>query len=81
MTELEVQKKVQNVLHESFEVPRDKFQDKSILFSEFELDSLDVADMIVDLEQQIGKKIDIKMFLQVKTLGDLYSVVHKYVEH
>lgn len=74
----EVKLQIQEILNQTFEIRMDLLQDDKMNFSELDLDSLDVADMIVALEQKTGTQIKITAFLNVKTMSDLYQAVSKY---
>jgi acyl carrier protein len=73
----DIKEKVQKVLHETFEIELDKLENDQLAFQDLGLDSLDIADMIVALEQETGKQIKITAFLGVKTMEDVYKVVSK----
>jgi acyl carrier protein len=74
---IDIKEKVQKVLHETFEIELDKLENDQLAFQDLGLDSLDIADMIVALEQETGKQIKITAFLGVKTMEDVYKVVSK----
>jgi acyl carrier protein len=74
----DIKEKVQKVLHETFEIELDKLENDQLAFQDLGLDSLDIADMIVALEQETGKQIKITAFLGVKTMEDVYKVVSKH---
>jgi acyl carrier protein len=75
---IDIKEKVQKVLHETFEIELDKLENDQLAFQDLGLDSLDIADMIVALEQETGKQIKITAFLGVKTMEDVYKVVSKH---
>ena len=68
--------KVNDILVNKFEIPEELVKDPSIQFQELNLDSLDVADMIVGIELATGEKVNIEEFRKVKTLEDVYNIVY-----
>ena len=78
-TKEELERIVNDVLEEEFEIPRDKLVRDAALFSDLELDSLDIVDLIVALEKAFGIKIRTdatQVFKDVRTLGDLYNAIY-----
>ncbi len=75
----EVTEQVNTLMHEVFEIPRDKLHADAKLFDDLSLDSLDAVDMMVHLEDKIGFKVDAEKFRNVRQLGDVYQVVTELV--
>ena len=75
-----IKNKIDEVLNEEFEIPLEKLKPDAALFTDLELDSLDIVDLIVALEKSFNIKIrteSAEAFRDVRTLEDLYSVVQK----
>ena len=71
---------INSVLENDFEIPREKLRPEAALFSDLELDSLDIVDLIVALEKAFGIKIRTdaaQSFRDVRTLGDLHAAVRE----
>lgn len=68
---------INEILSEEFELEADQLVETANVFDDLGLDSLDAADMLVLLEEKIGKKINGEDFMQVRTLGDIYTTVEK----
>ena len=66
---------VNQVLHEGFEIPLEKLHAQAHLFTDLELDSLDAIDLMVALEERTGKKVNIEVFKNARTMGDVYRMV------
>lgn len=49
--------------------------DENKTLKELGLDSLDVAEMCLELEDRFGVSIDISEFASLKTVADLYALV------
>ena len=78
-TREELEQIVNNVLEEEFEITQDKLLRDAALFSDLELDSLDIVDLIVALEKAFGIKIRTdatQVFKDVRTLDDLYNAIY-----
>ena len=67
--------KVNDVMRRGFEIPADKLIPSATLFEDLGLDSLDVVDMLVHLEENIGVKVDGEQIMKVRTLQDIYTLV------
>jgi acyl carrier protein len=77
---IDVEREVNKVIHEGFEVPFEKLQAGAHLFSDLELDSLDAIDLMVALEERTGRKVNIEVFKNARTLGDVYVMVGDLVK-
>ncbi len=66
---------VNDILHDRFEVPREKLVSTAMLKDDLQLDSLDFVDMMVVLEEKVGGTIPDFDFTAIKTLGDIYKLV------
>ncbi len=76
MTEAEVIAKTNEVFTESFEITPDKLKPEAHIFNDLGLDSLDIVDLVVALQQKF--KINIRNDERVKdirTLGDIQKFV------
>ena len=79
----EIKEKIDKVLEREFEIEPERLKPDAALFTDLELDSLDVVDLIVALEQAFKIKIrtdDAQGFRDVRTLDDLYDTVQKMYE-
>jgi acyl carrier protein len=75
MTHSEIVVKVNQLMHQGFEIPEDKLTPAATLFDELGLDSLDAVDMLVHLEENLGIKVDAERLISVRTLQDIYNLV------
>lgn len=67
--------KVNTLMHEGFEIPMEQLTPSATLFDQLGLDSLDVVDMLVHLEENLKVKVDAKQLTDVRTLQDVYEMV------
>lgn len=70
-----IKEKIKFILSDSFEVSMKDLNNEALPFDSLGIDSLDVADLINTLEKETGKKYNFESFIEVKTVGDLYSTV------
>ena len=76
MTEHEVLTRVNKVFEESFEIESDKLLPGANIFENLGLDSLDIVDLVVALQQEFGVKIrDDKRVMDIRTLEDIYKFI------
>lgn len=80
MERLEIEAKVNAVLHDEFEVPKDILVKGSEIKEKMGLDSLDAVDLLVLLEEEMDVEVDPQQFMECKTLGDIHEVVNTLVE-
>lgn len=74
---------VNTIFMDRFELEESELTPEKRLFQDLELDSLDIVDMIVGLQQKFGIMLrDNKDVRNVKTLGDVYDLFEKLIaEH
>ena len=69
---------IDRVLEEEFEIEAERLKPDAALFTDLELDSLDIVDLIVALEQAFSIKIRAEAaqtFRDIRTLDDLYTAI------
>ncbi len=76
----EIIEKIRNVLAEEFEVDIEDIQPDAPLMQTLELDSLDLVDMVVLIENEFGFTLTLQDFQQIKTFQDLYTLIFKFTE-
>ena len=76
MTEQEVFDTIHKVFEESFEIERVRLQSQAHIFNDLGLDSLDIVDLVVALQQSFGVKIRNEEGIRnIRTLQDLYQFI------
>ena len=76
MDKQEVTDKINQVFEESFEIEKEKLLPQANIFEDLGLDSLDVVDLVVALQQKFGIKIrDDQRLRDIRTLEDIYKFV------
>jgi acyl carrier protein len=63
-------------LEKMFEVPRDKITLDARLYEDLDLDSIDAVDLVVKLQEHIGKRIKPDAFKAVRTVQDVVDCMH-----
>jgi acyl carrier protein len=79
MTTLEIENAVKKILSEDFELDVDSINGDTNLFTELDLDSIDAVDLVVKLQQVIGKKVNPEDFKMIRTLNDVVQAIEKIV--
>ncbi len=76
MTEQEIIELVNTSLAEEFELASEVMRPEADIYEELELDSLDMVDMVIVLENAFGFKIrDEQAVREIRTLGDIHRFV------
>jgi len=75
MNREEIVQRVNQTLHDGFEIPTDQLKPEATLFGDLQLDSLDAIDMLVHLEEKLSIKVESELFKEVRTLNDVYNLV------
>lgn len=75
MTSEEVIAKINEKLAEEFEIDPELIVPDAPLMQTLELDSLDLVDMVVLIEQNFGFTVTAKDFTDVKTFRDFYHMI------
>lgn len=77
MQRQEIIEKINSTLAENFELSADKLRPDAHIIDELQLDSLDAVDMLVHLEDKLGKKLDVEKLRDARTLNDIYDLVEE----
>jgi len=73
MEQAEIISKINAVLADEFEVEQDVFLPDAPLMQTLDLDSLDLVDMVVLIEQHFGILVKGSDFANIKTFQDFYD--------
>lgn len=77
MTRDDLYKKLQQILLDNFEIDPSKVLPTSNLYEELELDSIDAVDLVIQVQELVGKKIGPDEFKTARTVNDVLDVVEK----
>ena len=77
-TKEELFDEIVRVMGDLFEVDTEGVTRESRLVEDLDLDSIDAVDMIVHLQNMIGKRIKPEAFKSVRTVGDVVDVIYDF---
>jgi acyl carrier protein len=66
---------VKGLLISEFKVDAEKIELNKCLDEDLDLDSLDMVDLIIALNDYIGDKIDLSLFKEARTLQDVVNLL------
>jgi len=72
----DIYQKLAGYLEEMFEVPPEKLSLEARLVEDLDLDSIDLVDLIVQLQEITNRKFYPEEFKSVRTVGDVLDRVH-----
>lgn len=75
----QIQQKVDSFLTEELEIEQDKIQDEARLKEDMGIDSLEVVDVIVLVEEEFGFKMRPEDFKTIKTYGEFCRFIAERV--
>jgi acyl carrier protein len=76
MTDQEIIDKTNRVFEESFEIEKERLVPEAQIFTDLGLDSLDIVDLIVALQNTFGVKIrNEEKVRDIRTLNDIYRFI------
>ncbi|WP_319633660.1 acyl carrier protein [Pelagibius marinus] len=67
---------LQRILVEHFELDRQAITLEANLYQDLDIDSIDAVDLMVELKELTGRKLDPEAFKKVRTVGDVVDAVH-----
>jgi len=67
--------KIIAILMDQLDLDRDEITTKSNFVDDFEMDSLDMMELVIEMEKETGIKIENEKLVDIKTVGDLFSYV------
>lgn len=76
MIEQEIIDMTNQVFREAFEIDEEKLKSQMNIFDDLGLDSLDIVDLVVALQQKFGVKIrNDERIRNIRTLGDVFQFI------
>jgi acyl carrier protein len=76
MTEQEIIDKVNGVFIRAFEIDEAEIRPGAHIFEDLGLDSLDIVDLVVELQKAFGVKIrEEEEVREIRTLNDIYEFI------
>jgi acyl carrier protein len=74
-----IREKLTEILVSEFEIEAEKITPEASIQSDLGIDSLDVVDMVVLIQDEFGIKLQAQDFKDVKTFDDLVKLLEKFV--
>jgi acyl carrier protein len=74
-----IREKLTEILVSEFEIEPEKITLEASIQSDLGIDSLDVVDMVVLIQDEFGIKLQAQDFKDVKTFDDLVKLLEKFV--
>lgn len=79
MTKDQLFVKCVDILHETFDIDKEKIKPESRLYEELDIDSIDAVDLIVRMKPVVGKRMQPEAFKAVRTVQDVVDALHKLI--
>ncbi|MEQ8266966.1 MAG: acyl carrier protein [Parvibaculum sp.] len=73
----EIYETLKGFLVELFEIPAERISLDANLADDLDLDSIDAVDLILKLQEFIGRKVSAEQFRSVRTVRDVIDQVHE----
>ena len=77
----DIYNKLCEILEEEFEIEKSLINPEANLFTDLELDSIDVVDLAVRLQQYTDKRLSPEEFKQIRTLKDVVDTDYNLVSN
>lgn len=79
LTREQVYEKVTSMMAEMFDLDKSTITPES-KFEDLELTSIDAIDLVVELQQLTGKKVNEEGLKKVRTVGDIVALVEEHIQ-
>ncbi|MDY6945908.1 MAG: acyl carrier protein [Pseudomonadota bacterium] len=73
----EILERIRQTLVELFELEPARITPQARLYEDLEIDSIDVVDLMDEVQKHTGRKVTPEDFRSVRTVGDLATVVQR----
>ena len=68
--------RIRNYLSEQLDIPAEEM-DRDTTFESLHVDSLDMVEMVMDMEEELGVEFDMEGDLKLETIGDLADYIEE----
>lgn len=68
---------LRRILAEAFEIDPQQITPESGLYDDLELDSIDAIDLIVNVQELIGMKVQPEQFKSARSVSDVVDIVYR----
>ena len=73
----QILERIRETLVELFEIEPARITPEARLYEDLEIDSIDVVDLMDEVQKHTGRKVTPQDFRSVRTVGDLAAVVQR----
>ncbi|PKQ04654.1 MAG: acyl carrier protein [Alphaproteobacteria bacterium HGW-Alphaproteobacteria-12] len=80
MTRDEIYDTLKGFLVELFEIPEEQISLDAHLADDLDLDSIDAVDLVLKLQEFVGRKVSAEQFRSVRTVRDVIDQVYELLE-
>jgi acyl carrier protein len=77
----EILTKLTEILVEEFEIEAEAITPDANMYTDLDLDSIDTVDLVINLQEIIGKKIDPETFKSVRTIDSVVDAIEELVNN
>lgn len=71
----EILDKLKQILSETFEIDESEIELSSSLYEDLDLDSIDAVDLVVKVQDYVGKRMKPDDFKSARTVGDVVNII------
>ena len=72
-----MKEKIIAILMDQLDLSKDEITEEASFVDDFEMDSLDMMEMVIEMEKVTGIKIENEKLVDIKTVGDLFAYVEE----
>jgi len=72
-----MKEKIIAILMDQLDLSKEEITADSSFVDDFEMDSLDMMEMVIEMEKATGIKIENEKLVDIKTVGDLFAYVEE----
>ncbi|MEX1307306.1 MAG: acyl carrier protein [Eubacteriales bacterium] len=72
-----MKEKIIAILMEQLDLSKEEITESASFVDDFEMDSLDMMEMVIEMEKVTGIKIENEKLVDIKTVGDLFAYVEE----
>lgn len=75
----EVYAQLQDVIADFFEIEKEEITLDAHLYEDLDLDSIDAIDLVVKVQNMVGKKVEAEDFKNARTVSEVVDIVVKLI--
>lgn len=79
-TKEEIFAELKFILMDVFEIDGNEITPDANLYEDLDIDSIDAVDLILQLQEKIGKKIEAEEFHAVRTVQDVVNIIETMLQ-